>query len=50
MNDDDLSNASATHFVINVDNSRSLGFAGETDVRYADMVNGGEDFMILARL
>lgn len=50
MNDADVSNANETHFVINVDNSCTLGLAGETDVRYADVVNGGEGFTMTVRL
>lgn len=50
MNYDDVSNADETQFVINVDNGRTLGFTGETDVRYADAVRGGEGFSMMVWL
>ena len=30
-----------THFVINYDNGRTLGFRGDTDVKYDDVVSSG---------
>ena len=34
-------NMDETHFVINCDNGRTLGFHGDTEVKYADVVSGG---------
>ncbi|KAL3691653.1 hypothetical protein R1sor_005304 [Riccia sorocarpa] len=33
-------NADETHFVINMDNSHTLGFRGDENVKYADVVSG----------
>jgi hypothetical protein len=35
-----LQNADETHFVINMDNGRALGFRGEEVIKYADVVSG----------
>ena len=42
IDENDVENADETHFVINYDNGRTLGFAGEEAVKYADVVSGGE--------
>ncbi|KAL3693634.1 hypothetical protein R1sor_007285 [Riccia sorocarpa] len=34
-------NADETHFVINMDNGHTLGFRGDENVKYADVVSGG---------
>lgn len=36
-----MENIDKTHFVINMDNGRTLGFRGDKVVEYADMVAGG---------
>jgi hypothetical protein len=38
------------HFVISIDNGKTLGFRGDNDVKYADFVSGGMDMMMLVRL
>lgn len=43
-------NACRTHFVINVDTGRSLGFSGSQKIQWADLVSGGELITILERL
>ena len=35
-----------TYFVVNMDNDRNLGFGGDTLVKYAEVVSGG-DFMTM---
>lgn len=36
-----VENADETHFVINMDNGKMLGFHGNNDVKYTDVVSGG---------
>ena len=50
IEEDNLENADATHFVINMDNRRTLGFSGESVVKYADAVWGGEGMTIVLRI
>ena len=41
-------NMDETHFVINVDNGRTLGVqGGDNDVMYADVVSGGEGMTMM---
>lgn len=42
-----INNSDETHFLINVDIGRTLGFSGDSVVRYADLVSGGEEMTIL---
>ena len=37
-----IENLDETHFTMNMDNSRALGFQGDTSVKYADVVVGEE--------
>ena len=39
--DDLVENVDETHFIVNMDNGRTLGFRGDDDVKYADVVSGG---------
>ena len=39
-----------THFTINMDEGTTFGFCGEVEVKYADVVSGGEGITILVRL
>lgn len=50
VDENDLENADETHFVVNMDNGRTLGFAGESDVKYADVVSAGEGMTMLVRV
>lgn len=50
VDENDLGNADETHFIINLDNGRTLGFAGEDDVKYVDVVSGGEGMTMVVRL
>lgn len=45
-----MSNADETHFVFNMDNSRTLVICGNEEVRYADVTSGGEGITMLVRL
>ena len=50
ISENDIENADETHFVINYDNGRTLGFAGEDEVKYAGVVSGGERMAMVVRL
>lgn len=50
MDENDVENADETHFIINVDNGRTPGFSGDKEVKYADVVSGGEGFTMVVRL
>jgi hypothetical protein len=39
-----------THFVINFQNGRTLGFRGDTEQKCADVVNGGEAMTMVVRI
>ncbi len=45
-----MENVDETHFVINMDNGRSLGFRGDSTVKYADVVAGGESMTLVVRI
>jgi hypothetical protein len=45
-----VENADKTHFVFNTDNGKTLGFRGDNDVNYADIVSGGMGMTMLVRL
>jgi DDE superfamily endonuclease len=45
-----VENADETHFVIKMDNGKTLGFRGDNDVKYADVVSGGMGATMLVRL
>lgn len=46
----DIKNADETHFVVNTNNNRTLGFAGESEIEYADVVSGGKYLTMVIRL
>lgn len=48
-NENDMENADKTHFVINMGNGRILGFAGESELKYAEFVSGEEGMSTIAR-
>lgn len=50
VDENDVGNADETHLIINVENGRTLGFAGMSDMKYADVVSGGEGVTMLLRL
>lgn len=45
-----IENIDETHFSINMDNGRTLGFRGDTSVTYADVVAGGEAMTMVIRI
>ena len=45
-----MENVDETHFVVNLDNSRTLGFRGDTTVKYAEVVSGGESMTMVIRI
>lgn len=45
-----MSNADETHFIINMDNGKTMGFCGDKEVKYADVTSGGEGMTMLIRL
>jgi hypothetical protein len=45
-----VENADETNFVINMDNGKTLGFRGDNDVKYVDVVSGGMGMTMLVSL
>ena len=45
-----VDNCDETHFVVNMDNGRTLGFKGDSQVKYADVVSGGEGMTMMVRI
>ena len=45
-----IENMDETHFVVNMDNGRTLGVRGDNDVKYADVVSGGEGMTMMVRI
>jgi len=50
LDEDLLENRDETHFVVNVDNGRTLSFIGCDKVRYADVSSGGEGMTMVVRV
>lgn len=50
MQEYNVENAEETHFAINVDNGRTLGFYGDNEMRWADVVSGGEIMTMVVRI
>lgn len=50
LNEDLIENADETHCVINLDNSKTLGFIGDNEVKYMDVVSGGDPMTIMMRV
>ena len=50
LDEECVENMDETHFVINMDNGRTLGFKGDGDVKYADVVSGGEKMTMVVRI
>ena len=48
--ENDVENADETHLIINVDNGSTLGFYGDKEVKYGDVVSGGEGCTMMVRL
>jgi hypothetical protein len=45
-----MENLNETHFTVNMDNDRTLGFRGDTVVKYADVVAGGDAMTMVIRI
>lgn len=45
-----MENLDETHFVVNLDNGRTLGFRGDTTVKYAEVVSGGDSMTMVVRI
>lgn len=39
-----------THFVIDFDNGKTIGFSGGTQVKYADVVSGGDGMTMIVHI
>ena len=50
LNEIDISIEEETHFVINYDKGRTLGFMGNEEFKHADVASGGEGMNTLERL
>jgi len=50
LNEDLVSNADETHFVFNMDNGRSIGFRGDSTVKYSDIVAGDEGITMMVHI
>lgn len=50
LQEDMIENVDETHFLINMDNGRTLGFAGDEKVKYADVVSGSEGITMIIRI
>jgi hypothetical protein len=49
FDDNLIKNIDETHFVISMDNDRTLGFRRDTTVKYADVVSGGDNMTMVIR-
>ena len=45
-----MENVEETHFVVNLDNGRTLGFRDDTTVKYAEVVSGGESMTMVIKI
>jgi len=45
-----MENLHEMHFVVNLDNSQTLGFRGDKIVKYAEVVSGGESMTMVVRI
>lgn len=45
-----IENADETHFVINMDNGKALGFIGDESISYADVLSGGDPMTMMVTL
>ncbi|KAL0229044.1 hypothetical protein GEMRC1_013664 [Eukaryota sp. GEM-RC1] len=50
LSDNLMVNFDETHFIINSDNGKTLGFVGDDKVRYSDVVSGGEGMTMVVRI
>ena len=45
-----VENIDEMHFIINYDDGKRFGFRGDHEIRYADVVSGGQCITILVRV
>ena len=45
-----MENIDETHFVVNMDNGRTLGFRGDTLTKYAEVVSGGDSMTLVVQI
>lgn len=50
IDDNYVENADETHVLVNVDNGRTLVFAGDAEIKYADVVSRGEAMTMVVRI
>lgn len=50
LREEDVENADQTNFLINVDDGRTMGLRGDDEVRYANVVFGGEGMKMMVRI
>ncbi|EGZ16438.1 hypothetical protein PHYSODRAFT_502225 [Phytophthora sojae] len=50
LDENAIENIDETHFVIDFDTGKTLGFSGEQQTKYADVVSGGEGMTMVVRL
>ena len=50
FDDNLMENVDETHFIVNLDNGRTLGFRGDTTIKYAEVVSGGDSMTIVIRI
>lgn len=50
LKEGEVDNADETHFIINMDNGKTLGLRGDAHVKYADVVSGGEPMTMMVRI
>lgn len=48
--EENIENADETHFMINMDDGKTLGFRGDQQVKYADVTSGGEGITMMVRI
>lgn len=47
MDENFVENADKTDFLINVDNEHTIGFSGNKEAKYTDVISGGKDSLCL---
>ena len=49
FDDNLMENVDETHFVVNLDNGRILGFRGDTTVKYTEVISGGDSMTMVIK-
>ena len=50
FDENNMSNLDETHFIINMDNRKTLGFSRDKKIRYTDVTSGGEGITMVVGL